>query len=716
MNAKFLILFVGALIAQLLYLPAWAQIINTVAGGGSSFGNGGPALNAIINSPEAVFVDRAGNIYFPDSSTWVRKVDPSGIITTIAGTGVAGYSGDGGLATNAQINGPFGVYVDPAGNIYIGCSGDSRIRKIDPTGIISTFAGNGTQGYTGDGGLATSASIGALQGITGDESGNIYFTDFYDAVIRKVNTSGTISTIAGTGTYGTSGDGGPATSARIASPSGISIDPAGNIYFGDDGNSINCVRKINASGIISTVAGGSMTTGNSGDGGPATSALFGDIESVCSDDVGNLYIVDAANNRIRRVDAATGIISPFAGTGTAGFSGDGGLATLAQLSSPWAIALDTAGNFYITDIGSERIRKITIQYTLATTNTIISQYINGPFSTNINDDSYNRLLSITPTAGSNILNGNVSFQLTFDLTVQTYVGDPYVQRHYDIVPASNAATAQATVKLYFLQSEFDAYNSYVTVNSLGLPLLPSGGIDNGNVLVSQFHGVGTAPGNYTGATLNIIPTVNWNATNNWWEVTFPVTGFSGFYVSTANIALPLTLLNFTGNLQNNKIILNWNTTEEINTRSFVIERSQNQSLGFTSVGIIAAMNTRGTHNYSYTDNGLSTGTYFYRLKMVDVDGRFTYSKIVAIKMDGKTITLQIAPNPAKNILNVQVNGGNENATLQIIDITGRKVKEEKINLNGNTSVSIDINNLQKGTYNLVLKSKTKNEQKKFIKE
>ena len=147
-------------------------------------------------------------------------------------------------------------------------------------------------------------------------------------------------------------------------------------------------------------------------------------------------------------------------------------------------------------------------------------------------------------------------------------GHPYVQRHYDIVPALNASTAQATVTLYYSQSDFDAYNSYVTINSLGLPLLPTGGVDNGNVLVSQFHGIGTSPGNYTGTTLNIVPTVSWDATNNWWEVSFPVTGFSGFYISTANIALPLTLLNFNGNLKNNNVLLNWKTSEEINTRQF----------------------------------------------------------------------------------------------------------------------------------------------------
>lgn len=366
-------------------------IISTVAGNGANNpnGDGGPAINAIFRQPATVFVDRAGNIYIPDSHR-VRKVDPQGIITTIAGTGIAGYSGDGGMATNAQISYPFGIYADPNGNVYIGCNGDNHIRKVDSSGRISTFAGNGTNGYAGDGGPATSASIAGLQGITGDAAGNIYFTDFFNGVVRKIDTSGIISTIAGTGTYGYSGDGGPATSAQLGAPNGISMDGAGNIYIGDD--AVNSIRKINTFGIISTVAGGSSATGNTGDGGPATSALFGDIESVVSDAAGNLYIVDALNNRVRRVDAATGIISAFAGNGTKGFAGDGGAAISAEFSSPWGICQDTANNLYIADANNKRIRKVTVTNSLVTTKTTVNQTRNAPYSTDINDNNYHRVV------------------------------------------------------------------------------------------------------------------------------------------------------------------------------------------------------------------------------------------------------------------------------------------------------------------------------------
>lgn len=694
-------------------------IINTIAGNGLSAanGDGGLATNAILYNPEAVFVDRIGNIYFPDNNS-VRKVDTTGIITTIVGTGVAGFSGDGGLATKAQINGPFGVYVDLSGNIYIGSSFDFRIRKVNATGIISTLAGNGTQGYTGDGGLATNASIAGLQGITGDATGNIYFTDFNSGVVRKINTSGIISTVAGTGTPGYSGDGGPATSAQLYSPNGISMDAAGNIYVGDD-YPYNVVRKINTSGIISTVAGGSSSpngSASSGDGGLATSASFGDIEDVLSDAVGNLYIVDGQHDNVRRVDVTTGIITNFAGNGTAGFSGDGGPATVAEFKGSWAIAQDTAGNFYVGDQGNQRIRKVSIDYTPATTNTSVIQYMNIPFSTNVNDDNFHRLVTITPTLGANLLSGYTTFQVTIDGSLQTYDGIPYVQRHYDITPAANASTSEATIKLYFLQSDFDAYNSYVTGHGSGLPLLPTGGIDNGNTKVTQFHGTGTAPGNYIGSSVLISPSVAWNATSNSWELTFPVTGFSGFYISTANSALPLTLLSFNATSKNNNVILDWQTSNEDNTSHFDIERSAD-GINFSSIrNMNAAGNRTFTKNYTYTDNNPINGTNFYRLKMVDVDGDFTYSNIVTVNNDVTQNTFKIFPNPATNILYIQTSGENENAVIQIVDLLGRKIQEQKIVLAGNTSLSLDISNLPKSIYTIILKTETKTERQKFVKE
>jgi sugar lactone lactonase YvrE len=285
---------------------------------------------------------------------------PAAIINTVAGNGTAGYSGDGGAAINAAIRWPRSVALDAAGNIYIADYGNNRIRKLTvATGIISTVAGNGTYGYSGDGGLATMAQLCAT-GVAVDSAGNIYIADNVTRIRKVTVSTGIITTVAGNGTQGYSGDGGPATSAQL-NLLAVAVDSAGNIYISDWGN--NRIRKVTAAtGIISTVAGnGAM--GYSGDGGPATSAsLFAPV-GVAVDGAGNIYISDMSNNRIRKVTASTGIISTVAGNGTFGYSGDGGPAINAGLRGPAGVAVDRAGNIYIADqnwgSGNERIRRVT---------------------------------------------------------------------------------------------------------------------------------------------------------------------------------------------------------------------------------------------------------------------------------------------------------------------------------------------------------------------
>jgi N-acetylneuraminic acid mutarotase len=323
-------------------------------------GDGGPAASAEFSSPTGVAVDSSGNLYIVDAdNNRIRKVTAStGIITTVAGNGTAGYSGDGGAATSAELDTPFGVAVDASGNLYIVDVNNDRIRKVTAsTGIITTVAGNGTWGYSGDGGTATSAELFSPFGVAVDASGNLYIADSGNNRIRKVTAStGIITTVAGNGTGGYTGDSGVATGAELNSPYGVAVDASGNIYIVDSGN--NRIRKVTAStGVITTMAGNG-TAGYSGDSGAGTSAELNSPFGVAVDASGNLYIADTYNLVIRKVTASTGIITTVAGNGTAGSSGDGGAATSAELSYPTAVEVDSPGNVYIADYNNNKVRTV----------------------------------------------------------------------------------------------------------------------------------------------------------------------------------------------------------------------------------------------------------------------------------------------------------------------------------------------------------------------
>ena len=400
-----------------VFLPflANAQVINTVAGNGmiGFGGDGGPATDAVLSIPSRVTFDNHGNLYIADGfGNRIRKVTTDGIINSIAGNGTPGFSGDGGPATDAMINGPDGIAVDTVGNVFISEPGNNRVRKISIAGIITTYAGNGilSAGPNGDGGPATAAIVSNATANVLDNEGNLYVADG-NSRVRKVSPSGIITTVIGNGAYGFSGDGGPATSAMISTVTGIAIDGEGNIYITDGGNAR--VRKISRDGIITTVAGTGYT-GYTGDGGPATNATFKyELMGIVADKFGNLIISDYGNNVIRKV-SASGIITTIAGNGIQGYAGDGGPATEAEMYDNRGLAIDNCDNVYICDEQNQRVRKVSFS---------TCDYLNLP------EIKKSPVLSIYPNPATSIL--SISFlEIINVITIYNTVGQTLCNREY----------------------------------------------------------------------------------------------------------------------------------------------------------------------------------------------------------------------------------------------------------------------------------------------
>jgi NHL repeat-containing protein len=364
----------AALFASLAYpaadeLPPVGTII-TVAGSGPNEpenagfgGDGAPATEARLGFPWGVTLDAAGNFYIADGANHrVRKVGGDGTITTVAGSGPVGavqvsFAGEGGPATQARMEDVAGVAIDGAGNVYIASPPGNRILKVSPDGILTTVAGDGKAGSGGDGGPATQARLNWPLLLAVDASESLYFSDFLNHRVRKISPDGTITTVAGNGKPGFSGDGGPATQARLSFPAGLAVDAKGNLFIVTDGR----VRKVGPDGIIATVAGTGVE-GLSGDAGPATQARLNTPVGLAADSGGNLFIADHRNQRVRKVDS-NGIITTVAGSGPTGrlmggFGGDGGPATQARMQQLETVAVDAVGNLLVADTGNHRVRKV----------------------------------------------------------------------------------------------------------------------------------------------------------------------------------------------------------------------------------------------------------------------------------------------------------------------------------------------------------------------
>lgn len=512
------------------FLNAKLQTISTVAGNGSKAysGDSGLAVNAEIGTPIDVDFDGANNMYITDNAHSVlRKVNLlSGIITTVAGNSTAGYNGDSIPATQAELNNPLSAAADAAGNIYIADNNNYRIRRVDAlTGIITTIAGDGTNAFAGDSGLAINAELNDPRGVALDPlATNLYITEGGNR-IRKINLlTGIITTIAGTGINGFNGDGIPAVNAWINSPFAITIDAANNVYFSDWLN--NRIRKIDASsGIIYTIAGNG-NTGHSGDGGVAINAEIGYCWGIALDGSNDVFISDWQFNYVRKINLNDSTISTVAGTGAFGYNGDSILATQANLGSPDGIALDAQGNFYIAENGYALVRKV-----------------------------------------------------------------------------------------------------------------------------------------------------------------------------MQNIVLPLKLIAFEATHDNETNRLTWSTSNEINTKSFEIERSSN-SRSFTSIGSVNAFgNNKLTNNYAFTDVQPLKGINYYRLKAMDKDGKFIYSAIRSIN-NANNFDAVIYPNPVKNNLVLNFNSANNtDIQIQIVAADGRVVLQKKLQIiQGVSRQTINTSDLQAGNY------------------
>ena len=338
------------------------KTIATVAGGDAMgySGDGGPASDAGLNFPDGIASDASGDLFITDDgNNVVREINATtGVITTIAGNGTYGYSGDTGQATAAELASPDGVVWSSSGDLFIADSGNDVVREVNlTTGIITTIAGNGTGGYSGDGDQATAAELNAPGGLALDSSGDLFIADSGNNVVREVNlNTGIITTVAGNGTADYSGDGDQATAAELNSPEGVALDNSGDLFIADSSN--NAIREVNLkTGIITTIAGDG-TADYSGDNGQATAAELNFPNGVAVNTSGDLFVADGDNNVIREVDLKTGIITTVAGNSTAGYSGDGGLATAAELNGPGAIALDSSGDLFVADSGNNVIREL----------------------------------------------------------------------------------------------------------------------------------------------------------------------------------------------------------------------------------------------------------------------------------------------------------------------------------------------------------------------
>ncbi|MEO8761249.1 MAG: T9SS type A sorting domain-containing protein [Bacteroidia bacterium] len=697
-----------------------AQIIATVAGVGVAgfYGDGGQATNAALAYPWAGTFDAIGNMYITDIGDYrVRKITPSGIISTFAGNGTTGYTGDGGQATAAALNNPIAIAVDGAGNIYISDDGNNVIRKIDASGIITTVVGTGVAGFSGDGGQATAAQLNSQNGIAFDAAGNLYIADGSNNRIRMVNTLGIISTVAGTGTAGFAGDGGQATNAKLQNPSPLAFDTNGNLYVADQTNHI---RKINASGIITTIAGNG-STGFSGDGGQATSAEINFPNGMTFDPTGNLYIADFQNNRVRKINTA-GAILTIAGNGIQGFNGDGIQANAAELYLPSGVFLDATGNLFIVDEYNNRIRKVT-NVTSDTNEVGVPSIISPVFG--CSDTIVSPIVKIQNYGTNAITSCIINYQLD-NHVVQTYTW-------------TGAITGGQTTNVSLPSFTLTAAGSHTLLCYCSNPNNQTSTFQN--IQASIVFNI-TYPANLPVIegfeTTTAIPNAVWNVSHS------SPSGGSDFTFTTLAAATgskSCLLYNMNNVAGNNSILQTASTYDMTNltspTLSFKAAYQQKATTNadklqiFTSTdcggswtakklitSTVLASLAGGTNTASYVPSPAEFTTY-----TVNINSLASYTKVMfrwefladpngvgnnlyiddinivdattGIKTNIDVTDFSIYPNPTKNNFTIETTIGTKQ-TLQIFDINGRIVLTQLVN----SKSIIDVANMPAGVYTL----------------
>jgi len=644
-----------------------AQIISTIAGtgvGGFS-GDGGQATAAQLQVPVSLAFSSAGNLYIADeNNSKIRMINTAGIITTIAGTTGHGYTGDGGPATAAKLFAPQGVAVDDTGNIYIADYYVNLVRKVNTLGIISTYAGDTTgasssanSGSIGDGGQATAAKLYQPVGIALDASGNLYIADSENNKIRKVNSTGIITTFAGTGGTGFSGDGAAATAATIVGPTAVVCDNFGNVYIYDEDN--YRIRKVNSAGIINTVAG-TGAPGYSGDGGQATAAKIYGSTGIAVDGVGNLYIPDQNNSRVRVVNSL-GIINTIVGTGTQGYTRDGGLASSAELYAPDGLAFDAYGNLYISDGFNQCVRVV------CHAPDIVSGLITDPATNPIDSGKVYVYRYKThnsgqlDTAGYTTINANGTY---------TFTNLPYNDYYIEAIPA--AGYTNAVSSYYSTHINNYTWDSAVFITHYGCTNSSYPGYNIKVIEVSPQTGSGIISGNVSAEATYGLRLPN-GGNNN--VMGAPLKGIDvKLGKSPGGGCANRTTTDNSGNY----------TFNNVDTGCYVI--------------YVDIPNFRDTIvNICLTTANPSSINNNYCIDSVMV--HYCASQTTSIKKSAGISDVTIYPNPSNGKFVIEANATTKQ-TIQIYDINGKVVLSQVIH----DKTNIDISGLNEGVYNISIGS------------